>query len=195
MRPFVAALFANAQSFSAWDPATLLSNVALSNNNRTATHDGTTSTPRGVRGAAGRSQGKYYFEIALSAQAECGISLNTYNGSGLLGATVSAYGYDNVNGVLRSGGATVLSGLDTFTSGVACFAVDLGAHTLWVRKPGGNWNGNVAYSPAAGTGGVTIASGTFYAASSSGGPVSVWTLDTGNEAFAGVRPTSFYIWE
>src|SRR5207244_4135014 len=79
-------------------------------------------------------------------------------------------------------------------AGVACVAVDLTAHKLWVRKAGGNWNGNAAYDPAAGTGGQTIGSGTWYPAGSES-DTGVYTLNVGQQAFVGLKPAGFFIWE
>jgi hypothetical protein len=44
---------------------------------------------------------------------------------------------------------------------VYSFAIDLTADLGWIRKNGGNWNGDAAANPATGAGGVTIAAGSF----------------------------------
>jgi len=194
-----------------WEPATI-SNVVLSNGDLTARCTLDTSTNQGARVAdtAGRTSGKYYFEIQAST---IFAAFSTYFGVGI-GTTTSTYSgmsaghgvtgvmiYRN-DGNIWSNGAIVgyIGPLSIFTPTVF-IAVNLDDRKIWFRNlptgssSPGDWNGDVSADPATNVGGVTIPAGVMVPFCTFGGPGGAagdeWTANFGGSAFVGVVPTGF----
>jgi len=181
----------------------LATNVVVSNGGLTVLHNVTT-TNSGAVSTAFESSGKYYFEITLQGSTTnlnfLGIIASTWTsvfsqtqmttvGSGvLLGSSSNIYS-NGVNTAKNLGGHVVN---DVFSC-----AIDLTARLGWFRKNGGNWNADAGANPATGTGGVTIAAGSFAPIvrfGTSGGPTDQMTGNFGQAAFVYTAPSGFGNW-
>lgn len=175
-----------------WNPADLTS-ITLSNTNLTASVVGSGG---GVRGIAGLSAGKYYWECVYTNintnTISCGISLSSGN------LTTPAAGTAFIQ---RSTGGITINGSSTGSAlgiiGIAAvvgIAVDFTAQLIWFRiAPAGNWNGSGTANPATGTGGLsisTISSGALYPYMC-GATSDVLTANFGSSAFSGTVPSGF----
>jgi SPRY domain len=174
------------------------SNVTVSNSDLTATLT-TSVNNTGARSANFKGSGKYYFEITAGA-------VHSSNGAGLLSATGTYFNMINngtncvqvfaSSGNIWSNNNNTTKTLGALAAGnVLGFAVDLTARKAWVRKGGGNWNGDATADPVSGAGGVTVGTGFFAPAVGFGGGGQVagdsWTGNFGQAAFASPVPTGF----
>lgn len=193
MKPLVAQLFMAAAAKSIWDDATKSTDITLDATGLIATHAAVAANG-GARGTRARSGGKHYFEVTVSDVngGQAGIA-DTAPGGALVGTLAAGWGYSYGNGRIRNNATDALTGLDTFTAGVVCVAVDLDNDLIWFRKSGGNWNGNASYSPG-GTGGLAISAGSYYPACATSN-AGTHTLNTGQAPFVGGLPSGFNIWE
>jgi hypothetical protein len=186
-----------------WDAATVTA-VTLSAGDLVATNTGTTSTSQGARGAttAGKTTGKYYFEVTWSA-------INQSGGNYGIGIGTTASTYANMGnggttgdvcyrgGSVWSNGASISVGSGAWTVGqVAGVAVDLTNRRIWFRlSPSGVWNGNGANNPATNVGGFVIPAGTmvpFCTFGGTGGVANnVLTANFGASAFTGAVPSGY----
>jgi hypothetical protein len=187
-----------------WDAATVI-DVALSGGDLVATNTDTVSSNQGahVPAEAGKTAGKIYFEITLTAYGagagnRCGVGLglttSTY-------AEVSSGGiaFSNDSGTITTNGVgrgdIVPSG--SFTAGqVFAIAVDLDNRMVWFRRaPSDNWNASATANPATNTEGFPIPAGTivpfccFGATGTTSG--NIFTANFGASAFTGVVPSGF----
>jgi hypothetical protein len=191
-------------AFAAFDPATVTA-VTLSGSSLIATNTGTTSADQGahVAASAGKTSGKYYFEItwttitgssADNRGVGVGTTASTYTGMGN-GGTTGVINYRT--GSTWSNGASILAGAGNWLTGqIIGFAVDLDNRRFWFRlTPAGNWNNNVANNPATNTGGLVIPAGTMVPFVTFGGTSgvanNVVTANFGATAFSGAVPSGF----
>jgi len=146
-----------------WNPADKNGNLTLSPDNLTVTQTAGNTNNAGVRAIAGKTTGKFYFELNSSGTAG---PFNMGFGIGNSSATIitspfwnsfNGVGYRANGGVLLNGNALAnVSAWDVGTS-TEQLAIDLSAKLLWVRKVGDpNWNGNPAADPATGVGGIAL---------------------------------------
>lgn len=187
-------------------PATydgLATNVVVSNGGRTVLHNVTT-TNSGAVSTAFESTGKYYFEVKLeggTASANyLGIIVSTWTSvfsasqMTTMGTGVQLGG----SSIIFTNGATTSKNLGAqATNDVFSCAIDLTAHLGWFRKNGGNWNADAAADPATGTGGVTIAAGSFAPIvrfGTSGAGDNQMTGNFGQAAFVYSAPSGFGNW-
>lgn len=184
-------------AFATWDSAKLAA-VTLSGGDLTAT----ATASGGVSGQGTNRTGKWYWEITVGSLAA--INTNTRLGIGN-GAVTGATAQSNVSGtaVLAASGSVTISGIAAaFVSGfaagnVVCIALDLDLGLLWFRTGSGNWNNSGTASPAAGIGGVSIASLGFgpafdyYPLAMMGGSGAAYTANFGATAFAQTVPSGF----
>lgn len=196
--------------FVFWNPADKASGIVLSNGNLTATYPigSPFPTKANVRANLGRSSGKYYFEITVSAIGDT--SLFWF---GLANASCSlavAPGLD-ANSIgcrqtqVRFNGSSPINGGSTFQNGdVTGLAVDLGALKIWFRTPRGSgpWNNDVigSQNPATGTGGFSIAGFTapvfpaLFEGTNDGGANMTGVANFGASSFTNTPPTGFTAW-
>jgi hypothetical protein len=177
-------------------------NVTLSLGNLKATHSNTI-TNSGARSNSLKISGQWYFEITVNqtnGTQDCSgmlTSSGTYtdlvtNGTNCLVAYASGTIVSNNTGTGKS--------LGTIAAGnVIGIAVDLTARKGWMRKNGGNWNGDATANPATGTNGVTLAATVSFApAVGFGGSFSAvndaMTMNAGQSAFANAAPSGFNGW-
>jgi hypothetical protein len=183
-----------------FDLATV-ANVALSNNNLTATHSNTTTNSGArVAVAAAQTAGKYYFEMTyvvttsgnwVGLIATAGTYANVIAGIGANTTAVSTAGWvasNNAGSVLNIGGMG--------NGAVVGIAVDLTARLAWFRNAGGNWNGSGTANPATGVGGVTVAPTVAFApvAAFATGANDAVTANFGATAYANAAPAGFGNW-
>src|SRR5215472_15710555 len=150
---------ANATNF---DPTKIDADITLSSSNLKATHSGSTARDSVAEGTVFRSTGKYTFTFTVNQETTTHSSIGFANASAAHG--IGAYlGIDaNGFGVLDNGevyqqGSLGSLGISYTNGSVVDVAVDLGAHQLWMRVNGGNWNGNASFAPG-GSGGFTYPS-------------------------------------
>lgn len=177
-----------------WNPSDKTANVALTNNNLTAT---ITSGSGGVRAVKGVNSGKYYFEVTMTTW------VNNNSGPGIALSTAALPWLNTASGVayVTFGGSVYVNGTGVVAIGASAsgqvigVAVDFAAQLIWFRKaPAGNWDNNAAHNPATGAGGYSIAamSGLFYpAVNFVGAGAEAGTANFGNSAFSGAVPSGF----
>ena len=146
-----------------------VTNVVMSNGNLTATYNGLGSY-NGTRSTAGKSSGKYYFEVTVNQFSgslsgdQIGIlkTSASYIDMNALNANVSSISL--INGkVWSNNGDSGKSIGAVASSNVIGVAADLGNLKIWFRKNGGNWNGLAIGSenPATNLGGAVVSAGTY----------------------------------
>jgi hypothetical protein len=188
-----------APAFATFDAAPSTAFITMSNGNLTVTKN--TSTNSGTaRSTAAKASGKYYFEMTNTVKPtgsgdSLGLALTTTNDANVqLGVTTVT---------VEPAGATFIFSNDINQSidlgagaagNVYGFAIDLTNRLAWIRRSGGNWNGNVAANPATGANGVVIGAGSFapvvYLSNTVSGFCSV-TANFGASAFIGAVPSGF----
>jgi hypothetical protein len=143
-----------------WNPADKSANIALSNGNLTA--QATSTADGGVRATAGKTTGKYYFEILWSSSLGGG---DTGCGIATAAAVLSSIGVSAVGAALVFvSGNVYFNGSNVGSAGTMpgapftiCVAADLGNSRIWFRPNGGNWNNSGTANPATNAGGFNIA--------------------------------------
>ncbi len=179
------------------NPLDKAASIVLSNGNLRATAGDVTWAS--VRATNAKSSGKWYLEatsINSTSNLVFGLANSTQSLASYLGDSNNSVGYYTGTGTIKQN-TSVLATAASWASAndVAEIAVDLDAHLFWARKAGGSWNGTGA-DPAAGTGGVSILSGTLYPAVSvftSVGPDAI-QVNFGATAFTGTVPSGFSAW-
>jgi hypothetical protein len=180
------------------NPSDKDANVTLSNGNLRGTA-ASVATWAIARATSSKSSGKWYYEatsINAASNLILGLANSTQALASYLGDSVNSVGYYTAAGTIKQN-TSILATAAIWSSAndVAEIAVDLTSHLFWARKAGGSWNGTGA-DPAAGTGGVTILSGTLFPAVSvfdSTGPDAI-QINFGATAFTGTVPTGFSAW-
>jgi len=188
-----------------FDPATA-HNVTLTNGNLTATNTGTTSTDQGahVAASAGKTSGKYYFEVTFGASiggvnrgVGVGTTTSTYTGMGQTGGVTGVENFMTTSvWSMGSNIANFSAGGSWSTGHTMALAVDLDNRRIWFRSTGvGNWNDNAANNPAITVGGLTIPAGTMVPFITFGGTSgfagNVMTANFGATAMIGAVPAGF----
>lgn len=182
-------------SFTTWNPSDKSANITLSNANLTAVSGSGSGGLGGVRGIAGRSSGKYYFEVtsttASSSYLGLALSTNTLFGNSTNAVGVNAGGSIFVSGSVQGSSVPGLGG-----GVILCIAVDLSASLIWFRVgASGSWNAlsGTANNPATGTGGINIAAiaGTLYPWFCTANASENVTANFGASAFSGAVPSGF----
>lgn len=193
-----------AATTATWDSATVTA-VTLSGGDLVATNTGTTSANQGahVASTAGKTTGKYYFEVTFTA--------NTGGGNRGVGIGTTASTYTNMgnsattgsvvyvaSGAIYSNGSSQAISIPGITGAGTVFGVaaDLDNRKIWFRTaPSGNWNNNATYNPATNVGGVTIPAGTMVPFVTFGGTAgaanNVFTANFGASGFTGTVPSGF----
>jgi hypothetical protein len=178
-----------------WNPADKSASITLSGGNLIAAG---TSGVNSVRSVDQKTTGKFYWEITATAFANSSSAVGVATLGWALSSGITSPTGGLASGVSRSGliyaNGSALIALGAIASGtIVCFAIDLVAGTIWIRSgAAGPWNNNASFSPAAGTGGVSLgaSAGTaFYVAATLSGDTV--TLNSGDSAFAGAVPSTF----
>lgn len=198
-------------SFNTWNgftiPATTFdgtpsAGVVMSNGNLTVTH-GTTGNGTGVFSTFALLVGKYYFEVTLATAPvvnaqTAGILLPGTSFLNMISDTnTTAVHVGTTHTYVGSNNVSQLKDLGTTAVGdVFGFAIDLTSRLAWIRRNGGNWNGDAAANPATGVGGVTIASGSFApaVAFANTSATDAFTANFGATTFAFTAPSGFVGW-
>jgi hypothetical protein len=134
-----------------WNPSDKASSVILSDGNRTATGDGT-STQGFVRSTTFKSSGKWHFEGTFIDQGPSALpALGVMNGSATLtGTSIASSDRAGVTSSNSSGspsrlwhqGTGPITGVDPINNGtVVAVEVDLDADEFWYCVAGGAWQG------------------------------------------------------
>jgi hypothetical protein len=161
------------------------------------------SSPHAIaRSLTSHSTGKFYAEFTA-----VGFDLSGYDagftivsGSQGLNALVGQSGNTTSAQVDTADPAVYINGSSVGNTGVTVgsgdtlgVALDLGGKLLWVRKNGGNWNGNALYAPD-GLGGVDISTLTgapFYLAIYNINPSNTYTGNFGGSAYGTAAPAGY----
>lgn len=145
-----------------WDAAKKAANITLSNGNLTGSLATTTIYAGMLGSGSGRSTGKYYFELTITALIPDGQGVGFGNASTDLSA-IGGGTQDSVqwraNGQVRSFNSPLTgSPIQTFAAGdILAIAVDFTAGLAWFRSNNStNWNNNGSADPATGVGGFNI---------------------------------------
>ena len=139
-----------------FDPNNKSSAFTLSNSNLTAVVTSGTGTVRSTRSCPGLT----YFEIATSnvysGTPRVGIANPGGNLNDNLGVDNYAVGYNSTGNVYING--TSVASVGSWSAGANIgIAVDTIYQVVWFRVNGGNWNGNVSYTPGGTvTGGISL---------------------------------------
>lgn len=178
-----------------WNPSDKSASITLSGGNLVAA---SSSSLTGARAIDRQVSGKFYWEVTANTWAFSSSAVGLAWQAWPLNVSITTAFTCGVNrnGTLLSDG--VASGVAFGTianASVICIAVDLVARLLWVRiGAAGNWNNNASFSPAAGTGGVSISLGAGVPAYPivyfAGGSEQV-TANFGDSAFTGAVPSGF----
>jgi hypothetical protein len=144
-----------------FNPADKSANITLSGGDLIATSG---SANAAVRSIASHATGKYGFSwSALTGSSKVGICLATDSLTSDIAGEPGAYALFAAGDQIYHGGsgAGMPAASTPATSGV--FVFDFTNHLGWVWNPAlVLWNNNGSADPAAGTGGFTIASGTYF---------------------------------
>lgn len=187
-----------------WNVLDKHTRCTLSGSNLIATFVTDSTNHGGVRSTDGKTaSGLYYVEITIAGNVSGNTCVGvctqsppwaTANNSDLRGA----YAYSG-SSIFYNGSSSGFT-LSGFTSGdVICIALDLGNSKVWFRKNGGNWDGNATHNPATNTGGISlstlVATGRYWyiygGAAAGASPAPVYTLNSGDTAFAQSVPSGF----
>lgn len=190
-------MMSGAKAFATWNPMDAGGDMVLSNGNLTwsAPADSRPS-PAGqiLRATTAKSSGKYYFEITFVSGTNMMFGV-AKAGSFLgyrLGADADGYGYSAALGSVANNNTTIASGgASVAASDVVGIAIDLTASKLWFSKNNvWQFSGN----PAAGTGGISIATGNYYPSSGTADVAASGMLNVGAVALAYAPPSGFLAW-
>lgn len=180
---------AAAAGFTTLNPADKDSSITLSSGNLHFSKSGGT-TFASVRGVAGKTSGKWYYEVTQTAVGIfVGVGNSTAALANFVGSDANSVGGWGYNDNIYSGGSVV----DSFGVGgdvindVLCVQADLDAHTVKFRKNGGSWSAAISLS------GVT---GTIYpmVGTATGFGDGTGTANFGTTAFAQAVPSGFAGW-
>jgi hypothetical protein len=192
----------------AWDPAKKNAGITLSNGNLTATTPANAVYASILASGAGKTTGKYYFEVTITAMNPDGQGIGFGNASADLtaqgGSTVNSVGWRRNGSISHNN--SVYATIQTFAQGdVVAMAVDLDAKLVWFRnKTGGttnNWNNSGTANPATGTGGITgtpspgLAAGPYFPEATLEIAGDVFTANFGATAYAMTPPALFLNWD
>lgn len=174
-------LSATKRVYSTWNPSSKSTGVTLSNANLSFAFS---SSYNLCRATAGRSSGKWYWEITVGANQSdltlgvCNASESTTAGNTWVGVSSNSWGWANFNGFLYTNN-TAVTNVGTFSPGdVLGFALNMDAGTITFYK-----NGASVGSFSGLTGTIYPACGNFTATTGSG------TANFGASAFAYTPPT------
>lgn len=143
-----------------WNSLDKEATVTLSNGDLTAATSNVSSSIiyRDVRGVAGKSSGKWYFEILIDAvrtpsSTLIGLASTSQSLANFPGLDAQGIGYYSADGNVYSNNASAGVGA-TYTAGdIVMIAWDAGTHSFWFGK-NGTWN--VSGSPSSGANAITV---------------------------------------
>lgn len=182
-----------------WNPNDKGSGIVLANNNLTALLP--VSADQSVKSTTSKTTGKWYFEVrskwVASEDDVAGIWDTTSTLTNFPGANANGYGI--VYNQSQTRWEILHNGIFTFVSdtpsawSIIGVCLDLSSNFIYYNKNGADLYGN----PAAGTGGESIAAGTWYAAVGGGfGDANTqMTANFGATAFAFTPPSGFTAWD
>lgn len=177
-----------------WNPSDKSAVWTLSNGNRTATHN-TTSTQGGIRATTARNSGLRYIEQKRTSvnTVLMGFANSTYSLSAGLGSDANSVSVSDTGSVVQNG-VVIGTVAANSTNDVVGFSPNLSTNLLWIRVNGGNWNNNALADPSTGVGGISILSGSLYPAMSCDNLDSVCVINDGTSGFAYAAPTGALLW-
>lgn len=184
-----------------WNPSDKNANVSLSNGNLTTT--GAANQQGSIRGVAGRTSGKCYWEVTLTTTGSgSGTGLANINAVLANLTTASAANstgcaWINYSGAIYIDGSSVLAMGAVADGTVVCMALDIDNKRMWFRLgAAGQWNGSGTANPATNVGGLTVPFGAALAAY----PLDLYafpvaatshTANFGDSVFTGAVPSGF----
>jgi len=175
--------------------------IIISNNRMTVNIEGyAVGEWRGSRSITERSSGLLYCECTPSASSTTVFGLCNSAQSMTANNTIGQGGTEGVS--YKSDGTTVNCGgvsMSAWGTNTIGMAVNLTTGNVWFQYPAtGYWNGNASYDPAAGTGGINLAtqtvSGPYYAAVKCYS-ADAQTMNFGASAFVHTVPSGFMAWD
>lgn len=195
--PLIAmAVWAPGATTTTWNPSDKSGNCTLSNGNLTATCGTAGGSYSMVRAVAGKTLGKFYFEITETGAAAGNEVVGIANASAGLtlyvGFNNNSSGMDGTGNIIRNS-ASVGTGTNVASGDIISIAVDRDNNAFWFRVNGGIWNNNAANDPATNTGGVAISAvtGTIFPAANGYLSTDTFTANFGASAFTYAVPSGF----
>lgn len=182
-----------------WNPSDKHADIALSGGDLVATKGGATNASRSLRATLGRSTGKFYFEIAVTAGGtspfmQIGVATSSLALTGSLNAA-AGWCYYQDTGAKQHNSTSTAYGASYTTGDVIGVAVDLDSGKIWFAKNNA-WQGSG--DPAAGTNeAFSSLSGTIYPAAAlyrKDAPVHVLTARFKSSDFTYSPPAGFSPW-
>ncbi|WP_245267737.1 GDSL-type esterase/lipase family protein [Rhizobium sp. 2MFCol3.1] len=154
-----------------WFAPDMSKSMALKNSDRTVYWPDNGFTNACVRGAIGKSSGKWYFETVHNS-----VGNDKFTGIGLMnidyathleadwidpGQDENAIGYQSNEGTIRYMGTDIAYMGQIENGDIVGIAFDADTRRMWVRRNSGLWNGGAAegsepFDPATGVGGIDI---------------------------------------
>jgi hypothetical protein len=156
----------DAEAGITWDTGRKGANITLSGGNLTAALSTNTFYANLFGNGSGKSSGKYYFEVTLTAVnldgQGVGFGDGTVTTNELIGSQTTSVTWKFSNGEIRR--ANPLTTIYTAAAGdIVAVAVDFDAKLIWYRKKTGgttnNWNNSGTANPATGVGGIDVTAG------------------------------------
>lgn len=135
--------------------------------------------------------GKWYWEdtVSFSTYVFTGVVKPDASLTQYVGQNANGWGFYTSSGAIRNNGSDTSYGSSVSTGTVLGFAFDAATGKLWVRNASGYYNSG---DPAAGTNaGVTIGSGTFYAAGSGYETNAINEFNFGQQPFTYTPPSGY----
>lgn len=153
-----------------------------------------------VRATVFRATGKYYAEINFTSITGGDSGGGLANASAVLedigAASVGAFTQFKSGNVYKDG-SVVFSNGNMSGGGILRLAYDADGHLGWLSFAGGNWNGNAAFDPSAGTGGQNTSvfdSGGLFPMAALSQPGEIAVLNAGATSFSFTVPSGFLAW-
>jgi hypothetical protein len=190
-----------------WDSAKKNAGITLSNGDLTASVGSNIFFASVLGSGSGRSTGKYYCEMTITAVNVDSQGFGFGNASANLSQTG---GYSDRNSVSWWANNNVkvdnanTGSIQSWTAGdVLAMAVDLDAQLIWFRSNNStNWNNSGTANPATGTGGVdytvggtvTLGAGPYFPMATLEITGDTYVLNTGGSAYNMTPPSGFGNW-
>lgn len=179
--------------WSMWSASDKSASLSVSQGNQLGTVGA--AAYHGVRGDQSVSSTKVYVEVVMgtvTANSGIGVSVAAAGLTVQLGSTGDSIAY-RPDGSVALNGATVSTLASYVTGDVIGIAINAVSRDVWFRKNGGNWNNDVANSPAANVGGIDVASlsGPLFVTYISDTSGDSAVINSGSAAYRATAPSGF----
>lgn len=185
-------LTTSAAAFATWNPADKSASLTLSGGNLTVTYTAAGSGWNSARATIGKAAGKWYWEVAITAQTaatDVGVGNSSATLSSYVGSDANGWGYVGSTGQKANSGSLAAYGASFGAGATIMVALDMDNGKVWFGK-NGTWQ--ASGDPAAGTNAAyTGLTGTIYPMMGQFTQNDVATTNFGASAFTYTPPTGF----